>query len=130
MHRAAQWWLVITSPFGDTKLPEQPPAMRTAESRTCSSHSSLGAKPCSLPRRSEGKSLSSHIPSSVVRGCGAACVPASLRASAATARPAGLAGGRGGGGGGISGASPHDAASDAAKRKIQLRERKRAWFSP
>ena len=29
-----QWWLVITSPSGDTKLAEQPPAIRAEESRT------------------------------------------------------------------------------------------------
>src|SRR5579859_2613808 len=122
MHRAAQWWLVNTSPLGDTRLPEQPPARRTAESRTCSSHSSVGAKPCSLPTPSDGKSLSSHIPSSVVSGRAGAGDAASPCAATSAGGPAGLAGGRGGGGGGTRGASPHDAPPRAATtRKIQAR---------
>src|SRR5689334_7599837 len=101
MQRAAQWWFVMTSPFGDTKLPEHPPAMRTAERRTCSSHSALGAKPCSFARRSEGKSLSSHIPSSVVRG-GDSLGAAFARDSSGDFTGAGLDGGSGGGGAGTS----------------------------
>ena len=45
MQRRAQWWLVITRPSGDTKLPEQPRASRTLESRTWSSQALSGEKP-------------------------------------------------------------------------------------
>src|SRR5882724_3880744 len=64
IHSAAQWWLVMTKPVGDTTLPEQPSVRRTDESRTCSSHSLVGAKPYRCRRRSDGKSSTSHIPSS------------------------------------------------------------------
>ena len=34
MYSEAQWWFVITSPFGDTSEPLQPSARRTDERRT------------------------------------------------------------------------------------------------
>ena len=45
MQPRTQWWLVITRPSGETKLAEQPPARRTEDSRTWSSHAWVGAKP-------------------------------------------------------------------------------------
>src|SRR5258708_6796211 len=60
----AQWWLVITSPSGETKLPEQPPASRTDESRASSSHCESGAKPYFWATFFEGKLSYVHIPSS------------------------------------------------------------------
>ncbi len=45
MQLCAQWWLVITRPSGETKLPEQPPARRTEERRASSSHCASGVKP-------------------------------------------------------------------------------------
>src|SRR5258707_611850 len=79
----AQWWLVMTKPFGDTKLPEHPPASRTADNRTWSSQSVEGPTPSRFFRRSEGTSFGSHIPSSLMSGAGAivafwAFVPASV----------------------------------------------------
>src|SRR4051812_32689553 len=64
MHSWAQWWLVITSPSAETKLPEQPPARRAEERRTWSSHAWSGAKPYFLLTACEGKLLKVHIPSS------------------------------------------------------------------
>ena len=45
MHWCAQWWFVITRPSGETKLPEQPPARRTDDSRTRSSQAWSGENP-------------------------------------------------------------------------------------
>ena len=66
MHSCEQWWLVITRPLGDTKLPEQPPASRTDERRTWSSQAWSGLKPYFCATRSDGNWLSSHMPSSEV----------------------------------------------------------------
>ncbi len=45
MQRRAQWWLVITRPSAETKLPEHPNASRTLDSRTWSSHALSGENP-------------------------------------------------------------------------------------
>ena len=39
---APTWWLVMTRPFGETNEPEPPELNRTEDSRTWSSHSSVG----------------------------------------------------------------------------------------
>src|SRR5438046_811471 len=64
MQEWAQWWLVITSPLGETKLAEQPPAMRADESRTWSSHASLTWTPYFCLICSRGGWLKVHMPSS------------------------------------------------------------------
>src|SRR5512141_2301360 len=64
MHPWTQWWFVSTSPCGETKLPEQPPARRTDASRTCSSHFASGANPYFALTLSLGKLSNVHIPSS------------------------------------------------------------------
>src|SRR5262245_15202107 len=70
MHEWAQWWLVITRPFSETKLPEQPPASRADERRTLSSHSCVGEKPYFSFTFVAGKSLYSHMPSSAKAASG------------------------------------------------------------
>src|SRR5262249_21094924 len=64
MHRRAQWWLVITSPSGETKLPEHPSARRTLDRRTWSSQAWSGENPCVFWTRALGKVSKVHIPSS------------------------------------------------------------------
>src|SRR5712664_4073069 len=64
MQEWAQWWLVITSPSGETKLPEQPPASRTEESWASRSHCASGAKPYFCRTLAEGKLSRVHMPSS------------------------------------------------------------------
>src|SRR4051812_24559474 len=107
MHECAQWWLVITRPFGDTMLAEHPPARRTDDERTCASHSLVGPKPCKAARRSEGKSLSSHMPSSDVRGAGPFGASATGAAAGAADAPGAGGGGAGGGGASLSCCPPH-----------------------
>src|SRR5689334_21618459 len=64
MQLCAQWWLVITSPEAEMKLPEQPCASRTDERRTWSSHFPSGLKWYFASTFSDGKLLNVHIPSS------------------------------------------------------------------
>src|SRR3954471_17934598 len=60
----AQWWLVITRPSGETKLPEQPPASRTELSCASESHCASGEKPYFCCTFFEGKLSYVHMPSS------------------------------------------------------------------
>src|SRR5439155_23539903 len=64
MHWCEQWWLVITRPSGETKLPEHPPASRTEASRASCSHSASGENPYFWRTFFAGKLSSVHIPSS------------------------------------------------------------------
>src|SRR5262249_20206464 len=64
MQRRAQWWLVITSPSGETKLPEHPCPSRTEESRTWSSHDWSGSNPYDFCTAALGKFSKVLIPSS------------------------------------------------------------------
>src|SRR4051812_38453954 len=64
MQLCAQWWLVITNPSGETKLPEQPPASRTELSCASESHCASGAKPYFCCTFFEGKLSYVHMPSS------------------------------------------------------------------
>ena len=60
---APTWWLVMTRPSGETKLPEPPELNRTLERRTCSSHLSVGSKSYFLSC-ARGGLLNNHMPSS------------------------------------------------------------------
>src|SRR5262245_33603928 len=58
------WWLVITSPSGETKLADPPAPKRTDDFCRCSSHPASGAKPWRDSRSLAGGALNSHMPSS------------------------------------------------------------------
>src|SRR5262245_59774340 len=58
------WWLVITSPSGETKLADPPAPKRTEAFCRCSSHFASGAKPWRYSRSLVGGALNSHMPSS------------------------------------------------------------------
>ncbi len=60
----AQWWLVITSPWGDTMLAEQPWASRTEAARTFSNQLASGSKPYFAFTAATGKLSKVHMPSS------------------------------------------------------------------
>src|SRR5256885_2905659 len=75
---AAQWWLVATSPSGETKLAEQPRS-RTAERITWCNHSSVTATPWAARRRALGKLSKVHIPSSPFARQGSSVASATLR---------------------------------------------------
>src|SRR5713226_4991799 len=72
MQLCAQWWLVITSPSGETNEPEQPPASRTEESCASESHFASGLKPCFFGTFALGKLSNVHIPSSARAASGSA----------------------------------------------------------
>src|SRR5262245_27185227 len=58
------WWLVMTSPSAETKLPDPPELNRTDAFWTCSSHFFVTLKSYFFWRYSVGGALNSHIPSS------------------------------------------------------------------
>src|SRR3954464_8827264 len=61
---APTWWLVITSPSGETNEPEPPLLNRTAAERRCSTQPAGGSKPYRSLSAFSGRLSKTHIPSS------------------------------------------------------------------
>src|SRR5262245_27776486 len=73
------WWLVMTSPSGETKLADPPAPKRTEDFCKCSSHFASGAKPWRVSRSLAGGALNSHMPSSARPGLDRATAIAAAR---------------------------------------------------